>query len=105
MDVPNLKGQSMEWKHTDSPIKKKFQAQWSVKEVMLTVFWCMKEPITIDFLEKDATYCPFLRQNLPDALNNLHVIFFFFLDELVLKINIKDEIKIILKRGPKAVWP
>ena len=43
----------MEWKHTDSPVKKKrFQVQWSVKKVMLTVFWDMKGRITIDFLEK-----------------------------------------------------
>ena len=39
------------WKHTDSLIKKKFWVQWSVKKVMLTVFWSIKEPI-IDFFEK-----------------------------------------------------
>ena len=33
-------------KHTDSPIKKKFQAQWSVKKIMLIKFWGMKWPIT-----------------------------------------------------------
>ena len=32
-----------------------FQVEWSVKKVMLTVFWDMKGPITIDFNEKDAT--------------------------------------------------
>ena len=38
-------------KHTDSPIKKLFQ---SIKEVMLTVFWDMKRPITMDFLKNSA---------------------------------------------------
>ena len=41
----------MEWKNTDSPVKKKFGAQLSLKKVILTVFWDMKGPITIDFLK------------------------------------------------------
>ena len=45
----------MEWIHTDSQVKNEFLAQPSVKKVMMTVFWDMKWPITIDFLEKDAT--------------------------------------------------
>ena len=49
------KRQTTEWKHTDSPVKNKFCTQQSVKKVMLTVFWYMKGPITIDFLEKCAT--------------------------------------------------
>ena len=51
-DVPELKRQSIEWKHIDSPVKNKFWVQQSVKKVMLTVFWNMKGPIT---LEKGAT--------------------------------------------------
>ena len=43
--------------HTDSPVKKKFQVQQSVK-VMLTVFCDMKRLITIDFLKKVATVLP-----------------------------------------------
>ena len=67
----------MEWKHTDFPVKKKFWAQQSGKKMMLTVFWNMKEPITIDFREKAATvnstsYCQLLRQNSPYLLNDLH---------------------------------
>ena len=42
-------------KHIDSPAKKMFQARRSVKMVMLTIFWYMKEAITIGFLEKGAT--------------------------------------------------
>ena len=54
-----------EWKYTDTPGKKKFQVQQSLKKVMLTVFWYMKGPIDIDFLEKGATvksisYCQLL---------------------------------------------
>ena len=65
-----LKRQSMLRKHTDFFGKKKFRAQQSVKKVMLTVFWDMKGPITIDFLEKGATvnnasYCQLLKQRLP----------------------------------------
>ena len=46
------KRQFMEWKHTDSPVKKKFWAQQSVRKVLLKVFLGMKESITIDFFEK-----------------------------------------------------
>ena len=41
--------------NTDTLEKKKFQTLWSIKEVMLKVFWNMKRPITIDFFEKGAT--------------------------------------------------
>ena len=71
----------MEWKQNDSSEKKMLQVQWSVKEVTLTVFWYMKEPITIDFLEKGATvdraaYCQLLRQNSPS--------YFFFLSFFII---------------------
>ena len=45
------KKQSMEWKYTDSSLKKRFWAQQSAK-VMLIVFWDMKGLITIDLTEK-----------------------------------------------------
>ena len=38
----------MEWKHSDSPVKKKFWAQLLIKKVMLTVFWDIKGIITND---------------------------------------------------------
>ena len=58
-----------------SSVNKKFRAQQSIKEVMLIVFWDMKQLITIDFLEKSATvnctsYYQLLRQNLPYSLND-----------------------------------
>ena len=60
----------------DSLIKKKFQAQQSVKKVMLTVFWNMNRPITTDLFEKagivnGAFYCQLLRQNSSNLLNDL----------------------------------
>ena len=71
------KRQFMDWKHTDSLLKKIFRAQWSLKMFHLTDFWDMKEPITTDFLEKDTTvnsvsYSQTIRQNSPYLLNNLH---------------------------------
>ena len=49
------KGQSMKWKSTDSPAKKKYRTQWTIKKVVLTAFKDMKKPITTGFLEKGAT--------------------------------------------------
>ena len=42
---------SMGWEHTDSTEKTKFLVERSLK-VILTVFYDMKGPIIIDFLEK-----------------------------------------------------
>ena len=47
--------QSMEWKLPDSPVKKKFLAQQSVRNVMLIVFWVIKGPIITGVLENGAT--------------------------------------------------
>ena len=44
---PESKRQSMEWKYTNFPVKKKFWTQQSLKKVI-------QEPITIDFLEKNC---------------------------------------------------
>ena len=62
----------MQWKHSDSPVKKKFRP---VKSVMLTVLWDTKRSINHDFLEKGSTansdlFCQLLRQNSPDLLND-----------------------------------
>ena len=35
----------MEWKHTDSQVKKKFQEQQLMQKVMQTVLWDMERPI------------------------------------------------------------
>ena len=67
------------------PVKKKFLEQRSVKKVILTVFWNMKEPITLDFLEKKvatinkAFYCLFLRTPLPHTHTLISEIFSFLI--------------------------
>ena len=58
----------MEWKHIDSPEKKKFWAQQPVKKVKPTLFANMKGAIIIDFFKKgaivnSASYCQLFRQN------------------------------------------
>ena len=88
---PELKRQFVKWKHTDSPVKKKFQTQQSIKNIMLTVFRDIKGHIIIDFVEKGATvnsasYCLLQRQNSLNLLNDslslslsLYVFLFLFL--------------------------
>ena len=44
---PELKRQSVVWKHSDSVGKKKFWSKQSVKKAMLTDLWDMKGPMTI----------------------------------------------------------
>ena len=59
---PEPKRQSMGWKRIDSLVK----VPVAVK-VMLTVFWNMKGPITVEFVEKNGaminstSYCQLLR--------------------------------------------
>jgi len=70
---PESKGQSMEWKHPDSPAKKKFKTQPSAGKVMLTHFWDSKGPILEDYLEKGRTinsarYSDLLANNLKPAV-------------------------------------
>ena len=48
---------SLQSKNTNTAVKKKSRGggQQSVKKVIQTVFWDMKGPVIIDFLEKGAT--------------------------------------------------
>ena len=50
----SLSQKNSSWSGNTVTLKKRFQAQWSVK-VMLTIFWDMKGHITTDFLEKGTT--------------------------------------------------
>ncbi|CAK9816246.1 Histone-lysine N-methyltransferase SETMAR [Anthophora plagiata] len=52
---PETKRQSMEWKHTSSPVRKKFKVQPSAGKVMLTIFWDLQGPVHCDFLENQRT--------------------------------------------------
>ncbi|XP_067947100.1 histone-lysine N-methyltransferase SETMAR-like [Watersipora subatra] len=71
---PESKQQSLRWKHPSSPVTKKFRVQRSVKKVMLTVFWDVRGPITVSFLEQGTTvnsenYCQLLQQVKKDIKN------------------------------------
>lgn len=52
---PESKRQSTEWKHTSSPVRKKFKTQASAGKVMLTVFWDAEGPVFCDYLEEQRT--------------------------------------------------
>jgi len=52
---PESKRQSMEWRHVNSPSKKKFKTLPSADKVMCTVFWDRKRVILLDFLEPGQT--------------------------------------------------
>ena len=53
--APELKQQSMVWKHPQSPVRKKFRTAPSVHKVMLTAFWDCRGPLMLDFMPRDAT--------------------------------------------------
>jgi len=45
----------MEWRHANSPLKKKFKKLPSAGKVMCIVFWDRKGVILLDFLEPGQT--------------------------------------------------
>ena len=72
--TPETKQQSMHWRHSGSPVKKKFKQTLSVQKVMCTVFWDRKGILLIDFLPRGETvnadhYCETLRK-LRRAIQN-----------------------------------
>ena len=95
--------------------KKMFWVQWSVKKVLLTVFWNMKGPVTIDFLEKGTTinsvslkFC--LPQNSPNLLNDHCIYIYIYIynvrwkglksnDKAVMKATIVGDINSKIKPG------
>lgn len=52
---PESKRQSMEWKHPQSPTKKKFKSQPSAGKLMLTVFWDSQGPVLEHYQERGST--------------------------------------------------
>jgi hypothetical protein len=52
---PGSKRQSMEWRHTFSPAKKKFKSTPSARKLMLTMFWDINGPILEHYQEKGET--------------------------------------------------
>ena len=45
----------MDLRLIDSPLKKKFWAQWSIKGNMMTLYCNIEGTITVDFFEKGIT--------------------------------------------------
>jgi len=52
---PECKRQSMEWKHPQSPIRKKFKSQPSAGKLMRTDFWDSENPILEQYQETGST--------------------------------------------------
>jgi hypothetical protein len=71
---PQSKQQSMDWRHTSSPVKKKFEQTISTRENMCTVFWNRKRVLLVEFLSRGSTinagvYCDTLKK-LRRAIQN-----------------------------------
>ena len=49
---PESKRQSMDWKHPQSPCKKKFKTQPSKEKLMLTEFWDSQGPVLEYYQER-----------------------------------------------------
>ncbi|XP_035232740.1 histone-lysine N-methyltransferase SETMAR-like [Stegodyphus dumicola] len=52
---PETKWDSMQWKHASSPTPKKFKTISSAGKVLLTVFFDIKGPLIVEFLEHRKT--------------------------------------------------
>jgi hypothetical protein len=50
-----LEQQTMEWRHTWSPIKKNFKQTISTRKIMCTVFWDRKRVLLVEFLPQGST--------------------------------------------------
>ncbi|XP_049772220.1 histone-lysine N-methyltransferase SETMAR-like [Schistocerca cancellata] len=53
---PDSKGQGVKWKHTSSPVRKKFKTRASARKVMLAIIW-MPQLYFGDYLEDQRTGC------------------------------------------------
>lgn len=72
--TPESKQQSMEWRHSFSPKKRKFKVTQSAKKIMASVFWDRKGVLLIDFMPTGTTinaaaYCETL-EKLKKAIKN-----------------------------------
>jgi len=52
---PEMKRQSTEWHHTQSPRKKKFKTTPSARKVTITVFWDIDGVILVDVMDRGET--------------------------------------------------
>ncbi|GFU65556.1 histone-lysine N-methyltransferase SETMAR [Trichonephila clavipes] len=72
--TPESKQQSMEWRHTSSPVKVKAKQTLSKRKIMATMFWDERGVFLVDFMAQgttinSGTYCATLRK-LRRALRN-----------------------------------
>jgi len=49
------KQQSLEWRHSRSPKKRKFKVTQSARKIMATVFWDRKGVLLIEFMQTGTT--------------------------------------------------
>jgi len=52
---PETKQQSMEWRHSGSPLPKKFRVQKSAGKVLASIFWDQEGILHVDHLPKGQT--------------------------------------------------
>ena len=72
--TPESKQQSLHWKHTGSPKRKKFKQTFSTRKIMCTVFWDRQGVLLVEFLPQGTTincavYCEML-EKLRRAIQN-----------------------------------
>ncbi|GFW21867.1 histone-lysine N-methyltransferase SETMAR [Trichonephila clavipes] len=72
--TPESKRQSMEWHHTNSPVRVKAKRTISTRKVMATVFWDRHGVLLVEFMQQGttinaATYCAILTK-LRRAIQN-----------------------------------
>jgi len=65
--TPESKQQSLHWKHTGSPKRKKFKQTFSTRKIMCTVFWDRQDVLLVEFLPQGTTinsalYCETLKK-------------------------------------------
>ena len=69
-----IKQQSLDWKHTGSPKRKKFKQTFSTRNILCTVFWDRQGVLLVEFLPQGTTinsavYCETLKK-LRRAIQN-----------------------------------
>ena len=64
--TPESKQQSLHWKHTGSPKRKKFKQKISTSKIMCTVFWDRQGVLLVEFLPQGTrinyVYCETLKK-------------------------------------------
>jgi len=65
--IPESKQQSLHWKHTGSPKRKKFKQMISTRKIMSTIFWDRQGVLLVEFLPQGTTinssvYCEILKK-------------------------------------------